>query len=192
VQEVVDKTILRVTLTVPEGGLGWGEGGWGGAPPGIVHGWGGIYQPSTIDSYEIAVRKTRRLDTHRFLDQLDSEDFPYVSSVLLPIFQPFTILMRFNWEGLQEGFLTDVKHFLDTAKPSSSRVIAFTQVNEEDGITDEVTFEFVEDEAEIEMIPNIWAIGLGAIDAGNPVGASIQLASTTGGWGVGWGSAWGT
>jgi hypothetical protein len=122
---------------------------------------------------------------------LDSEDFPYVSSVLLPIFQPFTILMRFNWEGLQEGFLTDVKHFLDTAKPSSSRVIAFTQVNEEDGITDEVTFEFVEDDVELELFPNVLAIGLGALDAGNPIGASIELATTTSGWGSSWGTAWG-
>lgn len=177
VKEVIDKTILRVTLTVPVGGLGWGGGGYGGAAPGIIHGWGGIYHPETIESYEIAVRKTRRLDTHRFLDQLGSEDFSYVSGVLLPIFRPFTILMRFNWEGLQEGFLTDVKHFLDTARPASSRYIAFTQVNEDEGITDEVTFEFEEDEVEIEMIPNIWAIGLGALDAGNPIGASIEVAT---------------
>jgi len=176
VQEIIDKTILRVTLTVPEGGLGWGEGAWGGAPPGIIHGWGGLYQPSTIDSYEIAVRKTRRIDTHRFLDQLDSEDFHYVSGVLLPIFRPFTILMRFHWEGLQDGFLTDVKKFLETAKPASSRYIAFTQVNEDEGISDDVTFEFEEDDTEIEMIPNIWAIGLGALDAGDPIGASIELA----------------
>lgn len=177
VQEIIDKTILRVTLTVPEGGLGWGNGAWGGAPPGTVHGWGGLYHPETIESYEIAVRKTRRLDTHRFLDQLDSEDFSYVSGVLLPIFRPFTILMRFHWEGLQEGFLTDVRRFLDTAKPSSSRYIAFTQVNEDEGISDEVAFEFEEDDAEIEMIPNIWAIGLGALDAGNPIGASIEVAT---------------
>jgi hypothetical protein len=177
VQEIVDKTILRVTLQVPVGGLGWGGGGWGGAPPGTVHGWGGIYSPADIASYEIAVRKTRRLDTHRFLDQLDSEDFSYVSGVLLPIFRPFTILMRFHWEGLQEGFLTDVKKFLDTAKPASSRYIAFTQVNEDEGISDEVTFEFEEDDAEIEMIPNIWAIGLGALNAGNPIGASIEVAT---------------
>jgi hypothetical protein len=176
VQEIIDKTILRVTLQVPEGGLGWGAGGWGGAPPGTVHGWGGLYHPSVIDSYEIAVRKTRRLDTSRFLDQLDSEDFSYVSSVLLPIFRPFTILMRFHWEGLQEGFLTDVKKFLDTAKPASSRYIAFTQVNEDAGISDDINFEFVEDDAEIEMIPNVWAIGLGALDAGNPIGASIEVA----------------
>jgi len=177
VLEIVDKTILRVTLQVPEGGLGWGDGAYGGAPPGIVHGWGGLYQPSSIVSYTIAARKTRRLDTQRFLDQLDSEDFSYVSGVLLPIFQPFTILMRFHWEGLRDGFLTDVKHFLDTAKPASSRYIAFTNVNEDEGISDSVDFEFVEDDAEIEMIPNIWAIGLGALDAGNPVGASIEVAT---------------
>lgn len=192
VQEIVDKTTLRVTLTVPEGVLGWGEGGWGGAPPGTVHGWGGIYTSATIESYEIAARKTRRLDTFRFLDQLDAEDFSHLFQVLLPIFRPFTILMRFHWEGLQEGFLDNVKQFLETAKPAFSRYIAFTQVNEDEGVEDEATFEFVEDDAEIEMIPNIWAIGLGAIDAGNPVGASIQLASLTGGWGVGWGSTWGT
>jgi hypothetical protein len=177
VQEIVDKTILRVTLAVPAAGLGWGGGGWGGALPGTIHGWGGIYPTATIASYEIAVRKTRRLDTHRFLDQLDSEDFAYVSGVLLPIFRPFTILMRFHWEGLQEGFLTDVKHFLETAKPASSRYIAFTQVNEDDGISDDMALEFTEDDAEIEMIPNIWAIGLGALDAGNPIGASIEVAT---------------
>jgi hypothetical protein len=191
VREIIDKTILRVTLTVPEAGLGWGGGGWGGAAPGIIHGWGGLYHPENIESYEIAVRKTRRLDTHRFLDQLDSEDFSYVSGVLLPIFRPFTILMRFNWEGLQEGFLTDVKQFLDTAKPASSRYIAFTQVNEDAGIVDEVDFEFVEDEVELELFGNLWAVGLGALDAGNPVGASIQLAGTAGGWGSIWGGAWG-
>ena len=177
VREIVDKTTLRVTITVPEGALGWGGGGWGGALPGTIHGWGGVYYPTTIASYEIAVRKTRRLDTHRFLDQLDSEDFSYVSGVLLPIFQPFTILMRFHWEGLQEGFLADVKHFLETAKPKSSRYIAFTQVNEDAGISDDVTFGFDEDAVDVEMIPNVLAIGLGAIDAGNPIGASIEVAT---------------
>lgn len=176
VTEIIDRDTLRVRLSVPSVSVGYGDEAFAGSAPGIINGWGGLRANETVASYVIAARKTRRIDTHRFLDAMDPEDFPYATQVLVPLFRQFVSLIRFNWEGLREGLLDDVKLFLDTAKPAGSGYIAFASVNEDEGLEDPMAVVFDEDDPEIDLIPNLFAVGVGAIDGGNPVGSSVGVA----------------
>lgn len=176
VTEVIDRDTLRVRLSVPSVSVGYGMEAFAGSAPGILNGWGGLRANETVASYVIAARKTRRIDTHRFLDAMDPEDFPYAAQALVPLFRQFVSLIRFNWEGLREGLLDDVKLFLDTAKPAGSGYIAFASVNEDEGLDDTLAVVFDEDDPEVDLIPNLFAVGVGAIDGGNPVGASVGVA----------------
>lgn len=177
VVEVIDKSTLRVRLTVPEVSVGYGQQGYAGGPPGVLYGYGGLQRAETIVSYSIAARKTSRLDVFKHLDRLDSDRFDEMNAVLVPLLRSFVFLMRFHWEGLREGNLDGVQLFLDTAKWASTAYIAFTMVNEGEGLQDAASVGLAEGAIDIEMIPNLLALGLGAVDGGSPIGASIGVAT---------------
>jgi hypothetical protein len=176
VEEVVDKSILKVRLSVPEILSAYGKEAYGGGPPGKVHAYGGSRAQEYIERYTIWVRQIRRLDSYHFMDSMTADELSYVNGVIVPLLSPFVFLIRFHWEGLNEGLLEDVKHFLDTAKPAASNYIAFSNVNEDAGIVDTAGVELVEEPLDIDIIPNLFAVGLGAIDGGDPVGSSIEVA----------------
>ena len=176
ITDVIDNNRLRVRLEVPESTVSYGQESYGGGPPGRTHAYGGTRVTQYLQTYKIWVRKLRKLDSHHFLDSMSPEELAYVTGVLVPLFDKFVFLVKLHWEGLNEGLLGDVKHFLDTAKPAASRYIAFSNVNEDDGISDGVGIEFVEEPVELEIITNIFAVGLSALDGGDPIGASIEVA----------------
>lgn len=176
VTEIVDRDTLRVRLDVPETLIPFGREAYGGGLPGRIHAYGGSRAQDFIDSYTIWARRIRRLDSHHFLDAMTPEEFAYVNSILVPLFDKFVSLIKFDWEGLYEGLLGDVKLFLDTAKGAASRYIAFSNVNGDEGLADAVGIELQGETVEVEIISNLFAIGLGAIDSGDPIGASIGVA----------------
>lgn len=152
--EVIDEHNLRVAVELEEGGFGWGEpDGWG-----ETTGWGGFAGVDELDNYTIWTRKTRRIDTYKFLDEAldqtqalaDGEAVQKINEALTPILSPFIFAVKINWEANRDAkTLNDFGMFLDTAKAADTGYFAYTEVNNDDGIFDTLGAAVVDREPEL-------------------------------------------
>lgn len=155
--EVIDEHNLRVSINLAEGGAGWGQpDGWG-----ETTGWGGFIAADDLDNYTIWTRKTRRLDTFKFLDEMlneaqaiaEGETVQRVNEILASVLNRFIFTVKVDWDANRDRkALDDLKFFLDSAKAADTGYFAYTEVNNDDGITDRLDAAIVDREPELEHV----------------------------------------
>lgn len=159
VVRVIDKHNIEVNVVLDSEGWGWGEPDETSAVPealrgwGRYTGWGGGITADDLDKYTIWTRKTRRLDTHLFLDEMlderqalaEGETVQWVNGQLAALLKHHIFVAKIAWySSVDQKALMDFRFFLDTAKAADVGYLAYTEVNDEAGISDEVVGEVEE------------------------------------------------
>lgn len=155
VSNVISNTVIEVDATLPSGTYGFGGTS---TQTGTTYGWGdegfgGVVNNAPITGYTIWTRRTRELDTHRYIDEMldvtqawaSGEAVQKVNAVLAELLNRFMFAIRIDWRAqVDSERLGYLKHFLDTAKAAETGYFAYTIVENEDGIQDTVTGSFTE------------------------------------------------
>lgn len=141
VERVIDRHTLIVRIDLDTATSGWGEpDGWG-----ETTGWGGFLAEDDLESYTIWTRRTRRLDTYKFFDEMlddsqalaDGESVQKVNALLSSILRHSVFVVQVAWAANQDvSRLDELKLFLNTTKPAEVGYFAYTKVNDDSGITD--------------------------------------------------------
>lgn len=178
VVRVLDKNRLEVTVDLAAGGWGWGEPdetssvpeasrGWG-----SYTGWGGSIVADDIGQYTIWTRETRRLDKNLFLDEMldsrqalaEGETIQWVNSQLAELLKHHIFVAKVAWySSVDTKALQDFKFFLDTAKSADTGYFAYTEVNDESGIADEMVGELKEIDLTLEKPVDYAIAGYGFV-----------------------------
>lgn len=145
VVRVINSHTVQVAATLSSQGYGYGGSGYGGVDGSVISGYGGLSLLESIASYTIWARRTRTIDIGMYQDEMLDKDVALASgesvqatnSALNDILRHFVFAVRLRWIANSDTERKNyLKHFLDTAKPADTQYIAYTTVNDDDGIKD--------------------------------------------------------
>lgn len=110
--------------------LGFGEGPFGAGP------FGGAILSSTVSSYTVYARRTRRLDTGLFYDQAlpteaslsTGEDIVTMNAQLATLLAPHNIAVEYEWASPRTAEdLEDLLSFIETTQPAETNAFVYTE-----------------------------------------------------------------
>jgi hypothetical protein len=141
---ILDSNLVALPTAYGSDGYGWWAYG------------GGILIISNVQ-YRVWTRELDRLDEGEMLDRAREEDIPSLNERVSALLDPFVFKVWLRWAGLKAGSeqaLSDVKNFLDRAKPAEGGYLVYASVNDDAGISEAVAGTLVDDVPVIEEWPD--------------------------------------
>ncbi len=146
----VDRHELGIEIDLGITAIAYGEESYG------EYTYGGTSSLEQVDHYHVWSRKTDRLDVYRFLDEALNEEIPYLTERFIDLLGKHVFLVHILWEARRSGqALEDVRNFLDRAKPHDKRYIGYSEVYDDEGLSDEIQGTLTDEEPEREIIPGV-------------------------------------